>query len=147
MIQMLQEKKWIGWINIKKRTKENQSINISRHFLQDLLWIYIQIHSLYIELINTRGKKLKIKYIKLNIYSDTLLKNFNYFVNIFQVKSCTVPILFLFRKKLRFIQLNKLLITYHNELTFSSQWQPTPVLLPGKSHGQRSLVGCSPWGH
>ena len=23
--------------------------------------------------------------------------------------------------------------------------QPTPVLLPGKSHGQRSLVGCSPW--
>ena len=27
------------------------------------------------------------------------------------------------------------------------QWQPTLVLLPGKSHGQRSLVGCSPWGH
>ena len=27
------------------------------------------------------------------------------------------------------------------------QWQPTPVLLPGKSHGQRSLVGCSPWDH
>ena len=26
------------------------------------------------------------------------------------------------------------------------QWQPTPVLLPGKSHGQRSLVGYSPWG-
>ena len=26
------------------------------------------------------------------------------------------------------------------------QWQPTPVLLPGKSHGERSLVGCSPWG-
>ena len=25
------------------------------------------------------------------------------------------------------------------------QWHPTPVLLPGKSHGQRSLVGCSPW--
>ena len=26
------------------------------------------------------------------------------------------------------------------------QWQPTPILLPGKSHGRRSLVGCSPWG-
>ena len=26
------------------------------------------------------------------------------------------------------------------------QWDPTPVLLPGKSHGWRSLVGCSPWG-
>ena len=25
-------------------------------------------------------------------------------------------------------------------------WHPTPVLLPGKSHGRRSLVGCSPWG-
>ena len=27
------------------------------------------------------------------------------------------------------------------------QWQLTPVLLPGKSYGWRSLVGCSPWGH
>ena len=27
------------------------------------------------------------------------------------------------------------------------QWQPTPVLSPGISHGWRSLVGCSPWGH
>ena len=26
------------------------------------------------------------------------------------------------------------------------QWYPTPVLLPRKSHGWRSLVGCSPWG-
>ena len=26
------------------------------------------------------------------------------------------------------------------------QWHPTLVLLPGKSHGRRSLVGCSPWG-
>ena len=26
------------------------------------------------------------------------------------------------------------------------QWHPTPVLLPGKSHGWRSLGGCSPWG-
>ena len=25
-------------------------------------------------------------------------------------------------------------------------WHPTPVLLPGKSHGRRSLVGYSPWG-
>ena len=26
-------------------------------------------------------------------------------------------------------------------------WQPTPVFLPGESHGQRSLVGYSPQGH
>ena len=25
-------------------------------------------------------------------------------------------------------------------------WQPTPVFLPGESHGRRSLVGCCPWG-
>ena len=32
-------------------------------------------------------------------------------------------------------------------LQLNLQWQPTPVFLPGKSHGQRSLVGYSPWGH
>ena len=26
------------------------------------------------------------------------------------------------------------------------KWQPTPLFLPGESHGRRSLVGCSPWG-
>ena len=30
---------------------------------------------------------------------------------------------------------------------WSREWQPTPVILPEKFHGQRSLVGCSPWGH
>ena len=28
-----------------------------------------------------------------------------------------------------------------------NRWQPTPGFLPGKSHGQRSLAGYSPWGH
>ena len=27
------------------------------------------------------------------------------------------------------------------------EWLPTPVFLPGKSHGQRSLAGYSPWSH
>ena len=27
------------------------------------------------------------------------------------------------------------------------EWQPSPVFLPGECHGQRSLVGQSPWGH
>ena len=30
--------------------------------------------------------------------------------------------------------------------TLEKPWHPTPVLLPGKSYGWRSLVGCSPWG-
>ena len=32
------------------------------------------------------------------------------------------------------------------ELKWRRQWHPTPVLLPGKSHEWRSLVGGSPWG-
>ena len=31
--------------------------------------------------------------------------------------------------------------------TWRTKWQPTPVFLSGKSHGQRSLVGYSSWGH
>ena len=37
-------------------------------------------------------------------------------------------------------------ILQHSAFLWRRQWHPTPVLLPGKSHGQRSLVGCSPWG-
>ena len=33
------------------------------------------------------------------------------------------------------------------EIPWRRKWQPTPVFLSGKSHGQRSLVGYSPWGH
>ena len=37
-------------------------------------------------------------------------------------------------------------ISVHHVYSWGRQWHPTPVLLPGKSHGWRSLVGCSPWG-
>ena len=32
------------------------------------------------------------------------------------------------------------------KIPWRRKWQPTPVFLPGESHGQRSLVGYSPWG-
>ena len=35
---------------------------------------------------------------------------------------------------------------FHSSLARRRQWHPTPVLLPGKSHGWRTLVGCSTWG-
>ena len=46
-------------------------------------------------------------------------------------------------------------LVYQNKYNFKGeqsppwrrQWHPTPVLLLGKSHGWRSLEGCSPWGH
>ena len=33
------------------------------------------------------------------------------------------------------------------KLPWRRKWQPVLVFLPGKSHGQRSLAGYSPWGH
>ena len=39
-----------------------------------------------------------------------------------------------------------LLFNMLSRLVWRRQWHPTPVLLPGKSHGWRSLEGCSPWG-
>ena len=33
------------------------------------------------------------------------------------------------------------------KIPWSRKWQTAPVFLPGKFPGQRSLVGCSPWGH
>ena len=33
------------------------------------------------------------------------------------------------------------------KIPWRRKWQPTPVFLPGKSHGQRSLMGYNPWGH
>ena len=43
---------------------------------------------------------------------------------------------------------DSLLSVYHLSIYLirSRKWHPTPVLLPGKSHGRRSLVGCSPRG-
>ena len=41
---------------------------------------------------------------------------------------------------------SKASILRHSAFFGRRQWHPTPVLLPGKFHGRRSLVGCSPWG-
>jgi len=32
------------------------------------------------------------------------------------------------------------------KIPWKRKWQPTPLFLPGESHGQRTLVGYSPWG-
>ena len=33
------------------------------------------------------------------------------------------------------------------KILWSRKWQPAPLFLPGKLHGQKTLVGYSPWGH
>ena len=50
------------------------------------------------------------------------------------------------RSLLKFIFIESMMLSNHLILCRRRQWQPTPVLLPGKSDGQRSLVGYSPWG-
>ena len=42
--------------------------------------------------------------------------------------------------------LSRCLFNFYAEYIRRRQWHPTPVLLLGKSHGQRSLVGYRPWG-
>ena len=44
-------------------------------------------------------------------------------------------------------KIKNLNLCHHYDLPQRRQWHPTPVLLPGKFHGRRSLEGCSPWGH
>ena len=44
------------------------------------------------------------------------------------------------------ISLNIKEIKIYTKIRRRRRWHPTPVLLPGESHGRRSLVGCSPWG-
>ena len=36
---------------------------------------------------------------------------------------------------------------WDGKIPWRVKWQPIPVFIPGKSHGQRRLVGYSPWGH
>ena len=58
-------------------------------------------------------------------------------------------ILILKKKKKKTAAAWPLLLLYFfipREIRRRRQWHPTPVLLPGKFHGQRSLVGCSLWG-
>ena len=57
--------------------------------------------------------------------------------------SCIIMVNILQR---HFTFLNNHPIQYDLSNQWRRQWHPTPVFLPGKSHGRRSLVGCSPWG-
>ena len=47
---------------------------------------------------------------------------------------------------LYFVVFFSLTSTSYDIYPWRRKWQPTPVFLPGEPHGQRSLVGYSPWG-
>ena len=76
---------------------------------------------------------------------------------LFQFNKCKVLIILLIKNSVCFflVSLSFLNVASYllDQMSFGlicqyfrrRQWHPTPVLLPGKSHGRRSLVGCSPW--
>ena len=49
-------------------------------------------------------------------------------------------------KNLPVMQERPMLDPWVRKTPWRREWLPTPVFLPGESHGQRSLVGYSPWG-
>ena len=57
------------------------------------------------------------------------------------------PLLCIFNLSLAFIMIYFHLLLNTRLYLRRRQWHPTPVLLPGKPHRRRSLVGCSPWDH
>ena len=60
-----------------------------------------------------------------------------------------LPFLFLFFVNFMFLPFKHFstgIFAIVSFICWRRQWHPTPVLLPGKSHGWRSLVGCSTWG-
>ena len=50
------------------------------------------------------------------------------------------------KRHLRLKHLPAMRETWVQKIPWRRKWQPTPVFLPGESHGQRSLAGYSPWG-
>ena len=76
----------------------------------------------------TKSRWIKIDKLKNYLYFTTPFPNVLWFDDPF----CILMIVFL---------------SFIRVLIRRRPWYPTPVLLPGKSHGRRSLVGCSPWGH
>ena len=82
--------------------------------------------------IQEKNDKTKTKHIKVTL---------NWNVQLYQIllldRSCPSICVF--------VQLVK--IYMYTYIYWRRKWQPIPVFLPGKFHGQKSLVGYSPWGH
>ena len=91
--------------------------------------------------------------------SSFLLQEYNFFffllnseIPLTQAQSrllfCTIPsVPFHLTSHILLLSKNQGLLYWPSLLSQRRQWHPTPVLLPEKSHGWRSLEGCSPWDH
>ena len=109
------------------------------------------ISTFYLEGVKLRSKQLRTFYFRIRINYDSSYSNSNLKIlkprkikltnsgasgkkSACQCKRCTRP------KRQRFNPCD-------GKIPWSKKWQPTPVFLPGKFQGQKSLVGYSSWGH
>ena len=100
-------------------------------FLPDLM-----LTSLFSNIISSWSQATRTLSFSVNSFADSL--NFIFSYSAFTLLVMTIIFKNYFLECLPFMQ--------NSLLDWRRQWQPTPVLLPGKSHGRRSLVGYSPWG-
>ena len=101
-------------------------------------WIFFHIYQMLSQIISTFTIALRNFCCKANLI-------FPLFFHVkwefcYKVLGITYQCIFPNSRLLRFLSTSNL-------NSWRRQWHPTPILLPGKSHGRRSLVGCNPWGH
>jgi len=123
------------------------------HFLTDS-GLHLNIHSLQgeDESMVCREKRKEIHY--LNNNQDPSLKTHTHILIWMTSLSMEEEFMDWINKCIKGHTNESTLLIKHSQCTIVSfertvwrrQWHPTPVLLPGESHGQRSLVGCNPWG-
>ena len=83
-----------------------------------------------------------VRLIVVLISISLIINNVEYFFHV------PVGLLHVFCREVPIAHFKKCFILYWGIANYwRRQWHPISVLLPGKSHGLRSLVGCRPWGH
>ena len=108
------------------------SITNGGSFYSECICILVSLHKKIIKTLFQGQVSKQVKWVGIyrhNCFSVYVTGQYKYIIKIYYVRHCSRHVI----SPLSYPPQRK-------------QWQPTPVLLPGKSHGWRSLVGYSPWG-
>ena len=120
---------------IMKKSFENLYTYIFFCFLPNLM-----LTSLFSNIVSSWSQATRALSFSANSFTDSL--NFTFSYSAFTLLVMTI----IFKNYFLECVFLHLPFMQNSLLDWRRQWQPTPVLLPGKSHGRRSLVGYSPWG-